>query len=55
MGSQFTVEIVKRRYDFDRKRLHYDMICDITTILPLLADHVLRESNHDTRLLRQFG
>jgi len=26
-----------------------------STILPLLADHVLRESNHFIRLLRQFG
>ena len=51
-----TLETTERYRDFKAAGAKGITGCDIrSVILPLLADHVLREANHNLRILRQEG
>ena len=51
-----TLETTKRYCDFKAAGTKGITGCDIRSIiLPLLADHVLREANHYLRILKQEG
>ena len=51
-----TLETTKRYRDFKETGTEGITGCEIRSIiLPLLADHVLREANHYLRLLREEG
>jgi len=54
--TQSTLRETMKYRDFKEAGTKGIAACKIrSVILPLLADHVLRESNHYIRLLRQFG
>lgn len=51
-----TIEITKLYRDFKAAGTSGIIGCDIRSIiLPLLADHILREANHYLRILKQEG
>ncbi len=51
-----SLETTKRYRDFKEAGTEGITGCEIRSIiLPLLADHVLREANHYLRLLREEG
>lgn len=51
-----TLETIKRYRDFKEAGTKGITGCEIRSIiLPLLADHVLREANHYLRILKQEG
>lgn len=50
-----TIDATTRLRDFKRQGAEGILACKVRSIiLPLLADHVLREANHYLRLLREF-
>ena len=54
MGGQSALELTQRFRDFKRSGVEGIEACKIRAlILPLLADHVLREANHYIRLLEE--
>ena len=54
MGDQNPLELTRKFRDFKRSGVEGIEACKIRAlILPLLADHVLREANHYIRLLEE--